>query len=631
MCGIWFSIALSPPREVIDIVAHRGPDGSGWHQMSSPAGQVTMAHRRLSIIDVGPSGHQPMCYRERWWITYNGEIYNYIELREELASAGWEFKTSSDTEVILAAYAKWGDVCLDRFVGMFAFVIYDSKTHSVFAARDRFGIKPLYFRYEGGTLAFASEIKQLLALPGCVRTVNNTQVYDFLTASMSDHATDTMFSGIDQLRGGESVHVDCAGSRLNAPNVRRWYSLPKSGSIDISFDNAAVKFLELLSDSVRIHLRSDVRVGSCLSGGLDSSSLVCLAERMLRGTGDASAFTTINARFSEKEVDESRFADSVTRQTGLPAAQVFPNPEDLIARAERLTWHQDEPFGSTSIFAQYCVFEEARRLGIKVMLDGQGADEQLAGYHWMFPQYYRQLLYGGRFAELAKTLRGRRRIHGVSLASNLKSLGQGALPQSLAMALSAYRRQSGRFGWLSGEFREPFAKRSPFFSALERDGMQNVGDLGELCVAQVQSTNLPTLLHYEDRCSMAHGIEARVPFLDHRLVEFSIGLGGQHKMKGAETKSVLRAAMDGILPRDVQTRQDKLGFSTPENRWLAGPLREFLTDRLMAAANRFPGIFDRRGLRKLADDVSTGRRAPDFTLWRVASFGMWGDVFKVSA
>lgn len=620
-----------PSREVIDIVSHRGPDGSGWQEMPSPVGQVTIAHRRLSIIDIGPSGHQPMCYHERWWITYNGEIYNYIELRTELASAGWEFQTSSDTEVILAAYAKWGRDCLDRFVGMFAFVIYDSKTASAFAARDRFGIKPLYFRFDGEILALASEIKQLLVLPGCPRSVNTTQAFDFLTASMSEHSTETMFSGIDQLRGGESLLIDCSGPRLNSPTVRRWYRLPQSGSVEIGFGDAKEKFLDLLGESVRLHLRSDVRVGSCLSGGLDSSSLVCLAERFLRATGDVTAFTTINARFLEKEVDESRFADSVTRHTRLPASYVFPKPETMIAQAERLVWHQDEPFGSTSIFAQYCVFEEAKRLGIKVMLDGQGADEQLAGYHWMFPYYYRQLLYGGRFVELAKTLCDRSSIHGVSLASNLKSLGQGALPQSLTMALSAYRRQSGQFGWLSSEFREPFAKRSPFFSALERDEMQNASDLGELCVAQVQSTNLPMLLRYEDRCSMAHSIEARVPFLDHRLVEFSIGLGGQHKMNGAETKSILRAAMEGILPRDVQTRQDKLGFSTPENRWLAGPMREFLTDRLVAAANRFPGIFDRRGLRKLADDVSSGRRVPDFTLWRVASFGMWGDVFKVSA
>lgn len=631
MCGIWFSVGFEPPREVIDIVAHRGPDGSGWESIGSPAGPITLAHRRLSIIDVGSGGHQPMCYRDRWWITYNGEIYNYVELRAELSAAGWSFRTSSDTEVILAAYAKWGPSCLDRFVGMFAFVIYDSEQHSAFAARDRFGIKPLYFTFDNGMVAVASEIKQLLVLPGVTGRVNYVRAFDFLTASMSDHSPDTMFAGIHQLRGGEAFQIDCSTPGIRRLDVERWYRLPMPGSIDLGFVEAKDRFLELLDESVQLHLRSDVRVGSCLSGGLDSSSLVCLAERQLRLIGKVDAFTTVTARFSEKEVDERRFADSVTRHTGLAAAYVFPKPEDLIAQAEKLSWHQDEPFGSTSIFAQYSVFQEARHLGIKVMLDGQGADEQLAGYHWMFPYYYRQLLRSGDVVKLMQTLIGRHRLHGVSLKGSLQSLALGTLPQIVLSTLSANRRQLGQFSWLSSEFREPFAKHSPFFSALAHDGVKRIDGLGELCTAQIRSTNLPALLHYEDRCSMAHGIEARVPFLDHRLVEFSTGLGGRHKMDGAETKSILRAAMDGIIPSDVQMRHDKLGFATPESRWMAGPLRQFVSDRLALAAERFPMIFDRRGLTQLASDVSTGRRAPDFTLWRIASFGTWGDVFKVSA
>lgn len=592
---------------------------------------MALGHRRLSIIDVGASGDQPMSYASRWWITYNGELYNYIELRAELAAAGFSFTTSSDTEVVLAAYAKWGSACLGRFIGMFAFVIYDTATAMAFAARDRFGIKPLYFHFGGSFVAFGSEIKQLLELPGVSRRINPTAAFDFLTASMTDHSPATMFESVGQLRGGESVAFECSPAGLKSPDVQRWYELPEPGSLGLQFADAADRFRELLDDAVRLHLRSDVRVGSCLSGGLDSSSIVCLAARHLASGGDSAAFTTVNARFAEKEVDEARFADSVTRATGLAAASVTPRPADLAAAAERLAWHQDEPFGGTSVFAQYCVFAEARRLGVKVMLDGQGADEQLAGYHWMFPQYYRQLIRGGHGLTLARTLVDRRRLHGVSLAATVQSLALAALPASAASRLSARRRRTGEFDWLAGDFRRPFAERSPFYAAIGQDGMRSVDGLGQMCAAQVRSTNLPTLLRYEDRSSMAHGIEARVPFLDHRLVEFTIGLGDRHKMKGAETKSILRSAMAGILPEDVRTRQDKLGFATPEQRWLSGPLRPFLAEKVARAGERFPAVFDRPRLTAMADAVAAGTRTPDAALWRIASFGIWGEVFKVAA
>jgi asparagine synthase (glutamine-hydrolysing) len=630
MCGIWFSVGLRPPREVIHSVVHRGPDGTGWIDFDSPAGPVVLAHHRLAIIDVGSTGRQPMSYNGRWWIAYNGEVYNHKELRYELQAAGRRFETSSDTEVILAAYAQWGPSCLNRFIGMFSFVIYDKIAHTVFAARDRFGVKPLYYVALPGMFAVASEIKQLLILPCVTRSLNFARAFDFLTASLLDHTNETMFAGVYQLRGGEAVYLELLYPDWNT-RPTRWYNLPPPGTINTGLDEAAEQFAALLDDAVRLHLRSDVRVGSCLSGGLDSSSIVCLVARQRRGLGNTEPFTYVTSRFKEKEADEGIYADSVGAATGLTGSSVFPRPDDFATQLERLAWHQDEPFGSTSIFAQWCVFAEAARLGIKVMLDGQGADEQLAGYHGMFPTYYLQLLGGGRFVSLARTLLARRHLHQVEIASDLRFLLVSTLLGWVPTALLGKRWQGQTFGWLRSGFQELFGSQSSFHAAIERDHLGPIDGLGAMCRAHVLATSLPALLHYEDRSSMAHGIEARVPFLDHRLVEFSIALGDNHKMRGAETKAVLRRAMKGLLPEDVRQRQDKLGFATPEKKWLLGPARPILDHCLSRAIRRFGEVLDPDGIRSRVKQYETGQAPADFTLWRIASFGVWGDIFGVTA
>ncbi len=574
-----------------------------------------------------------MAYEDgRFWLVFNGEIYNHVELRDQLKSLGCTFATRSDSEVILAAYARWGEACIERFIGMFAFVIYEPRAGRVFAVRDRFGIKPLYYMNTKTGLAFASEIKQLLHLPEVTVRMNLARIYDFLSSGITDHTGETTFDGIMQLRGGECASIDLSRYRPGDPlPVRRWYRLPLSGTIELSEDQAAVRFRELLTDSVRLHLRSDVPIGSCLSGGLDSSSIVSLIDRQLRREGSQTRLNTISACYEEKSVDERPFMEAVAKTTQIEPHYVFPRAEDAIAQAERITWHQDEPYGSTSIFAQWCVFARAHREKIKVMLDGQGADEQLSGYHGGFGYYIASLLRRGRYIALARAMLERKQYHGISVFEQIRALVKPLLPRNVFNVMSRQRQSFVDHDWLASEvFCSKGLLKDTFNATLERDGLGPIRNIGDLCVAMTQATNLPMLLHYEDRNSMAHSVEARVPFLDHRLVEFSIGLGESHKMVGGDTKRVLRRAMAGIIPEQVCQRRDKLGFATPEEVWFRGPLRKTIEGGVEETLCRYPGLLNSAGTRRLVSDMLDKRRPVDVTLWRIVNVGIWGRIYNVT-
>jgi asparagine synthase (glutamine-hydrolysing) len=634
MCGIWFSLGFPPDPKHIDVVAYRGPDGRGWSLFDSVAGPMAMGHRRLSIIDLSDAALQPMAYaNDRYWIVYNGEIYNYIEVRCDLEAAGHHFRTRSDTEVLLAAYAEWGEAALDRLLGMFSFVLWDKEQQIVFAARDRFGIKPLYVFATPAGLALASEIKQFIGLPGFVARLNLARATDFLAAGIMEHTDETLFEGVGQIRGGECLRLDLRRWHPgDALPVRRWYGILEPGTIDISEREAGERFQELLAASVRLHLRSDVPVGSCLSGGLDSSSIVCLMARELDAEGRGARVNSVSACYAEKSVDERPFMEAVVERTGSTPHWCYPRVEDAFAQAERITWHQDEPYGSTSIFAQWSVFEAARRAGIKVMLDGQGADEQLAGYHGGFPFYFSSLIRQRRFGTLLRAMAERHRWHGISFLDQAQQFIVPLLPARLAQKLRRQKQTLVQHNWLDGEALRPhLVDHSAWELARETIGRPPIDGIGDLCVLMTQSSNLTMLLHWEDRNSMAHSIEARVPFLDHRLVELSIGLGDRHKMVGGDTKRVLRRAMTGILPGPVLNRRDKLGFTTPEDIWFRGPLRELVLSGIEETLSRYPGLLNPVGVRAHASDMLEGRRPVDFSLWRIISLGIWGRVFGATA
>jgi asparagine synthase (glutamine-hydrolysing) len=632
MCGIYGSIGFAPDQNRIDIVAHRGPDGRGWQEFSSPAGPVALGHRRLAIIDVSDAGLQPMADPTgRYHLVFNGELYNYLELREELRGCGEIFQTETDSEVLLRAYMVWGEAALDRFRGMFAFLIWDKVKQHLFAARDRFGIKPLYMVANGKGVAFASEIKQLLGLSGLQSRMNLPRVYDFLSSGIADHTAETMFEDVLQLRGGECAVAKTDGKGPVEVKRRRWYAIMDPGKqLMLSESEAAERFRTLLIDAVRIHLRSDVPVGSCLSGGLDSSSIVCLMTNMLGARSGRAGVNTVSACYAEKSVDERPFMDSVVNQTHANPHYIFPRAEDVFARAEEITWHQDEPFGSTSIFAQWCVFEEAKRAGVKVMLDGQGADEQLAGYHAWYWYYMSDLARRRRFAMLARTIVERYRSHAVPWRSQFQQFAVPLLPAVLQRFLRRQHHAIFRHDWLQSDaFAEMARLPGPVQRATEELDLPPVTDIATACFAFTFALNLQQLLHWEDRNSMAHSIEARVPFVDHPLVEFSLGLGNAHKMVAGDTKRVLRRAMSGILPDDVRDRRDKLGFTTPEQIWFRGPLKRQMFDGVEATLASFPGLLNAEGTRALAADMLDGRRPVDFSLWRIVNLGIWAKCFDV--
>lgn len=628
MCGLYGSIGFRPERSRIDLVAHRGPDGSGWREFASAAGPVALGHRRLAIIDISDAGLQPMGDASgRYQLVFNGEIYNYVEIRDELRARGHVCASGTDSEVLLAAYTAWGPACLDRFLGMFAFLIWDDLEKRLFAARDRFGIKPLYVAATRSGVAFASEIKQLLGLPGLSGRMNLARVHDFLASGISDHTDETLFDGVGQVPPGCFVAVEAASPWTGRFETTRWYAIPDHGTLTLSEEEAAERLRELLTESVRLHLRSDVAVGSCLSGGLDSSSIVGLMAAGLQPKGGRVA--TVSACYADESVDERPFIDAVLAKTGARGQRVFPRAEDVFARASDLVWHQDEPFGSTSIFAQWCVFEEARRAGLKVMLDGQGADEQLAGYHWTYAWHLATLIRRGHLVQVLRTLSERVGHHGIGVAEQLARLAAVMLPPFAARYL---RQAAGRdLRWLQSEaYAGVDTRRDPLELATAVNGLPRVVDLSTLSVALVFSANLQMLLHWEDRNAMAHSIEARVPFLDHRVVEFTLALGNDHKMVGADTKRVLRRAMSHVLPQPVLERRDKIGFATPEQSWFRDPLRSLAVEAVEASLRRFPGLFHADATRAMVNAMLEGRRPVDTSLWRIIILGIWGERFAVS-
>jgi asparagine synthase (glutamine-hydrolysing) len=633
MCGIAgrFSPAGIDPGTLppmAEAIRHRGPDGHGYllHRPSSgievsreierdggsrEAPRVGFAHRRLSIIDLSAENDQPMVdAQRRRALVFNGEIYNYLELRAELRDLGHRFRTAGDTEALLAAYTEWGPACVERMVGMWAFAILDLERGLLFLSRDRFGIKPLYWSIDGGLFSFASEIKGLLAGSRSAPAPDEGTVRRYLISGAVDESDRTFFEGIFSLPPAHnlSLALDAAPA---APRPERYWSLPPEGYRG-GRQKAARRFGALLTESVAMHARSDVPVGTCLSGGLDSSSIVCVAER-LRAAGAIPSYAHHGFGYvpTEEQFSERRYMDEVARDTSLEMTYVEIPPERFADSLATIVRQQDEPFGSTSIAAQWFVFEAARRGGMKVMLDGQGADEVLGGYH-------------GYFTLIALALLRSRRPLAYSrfAAAHRRELGRTPVPARRAVAELVRGPASGDppssppppvLGVLTPELGERLAPAD--YAAHQFDSVH------ELLAAHTTSLGLPSLLRFEDRNSMAHSIEARVPFLDHRLVEFGFRLPPEYKVRGMDTKHILREALRGVLPEPVRTRRDKIGFrADPRAVWtLAERHREALIEEGTDAEARW---FDRAGVEELLDGSDRSTEA-EWLAWRVINTKLW--------
>jgi asparagine synthase (glutamine-hydrolysing) len=575
MCGLAGILGLGNSRigsgailAMARSIAHRGPDGEGflgWNGGSDfcTAGQagmlepsrLFMAHLRLAIIDVTDEGWQPMSSDDgSHAIVFNGEIYNYLELRAELEGLGWSFHSSSDTEVLLKAWLQWGPAVLPRLSGMFAFAILDTKKRTLFVARDPFGIKPFYWTRTASSFAFASEIKALLTLDDLPRQADPQGLYNYLRLGFTDHDGQTLLSGVQRLPPAHWAEIDLDDPKVEA---RRYWSVPNE-RLDIGFDEAAARLRQLFLDSVGLHLRSDVPVGAALSGGIDSSAVV-MAMRALQGDSlDIHAFSYTAA---DESLNEERWIDLVGAAAKATVHKVRLSPAELVGDLDTIIAVQDEPFGSTSILAQYHVYRLARQTGIKVTMDGQGADEMLAGY----PVYYAARLAGlvkkGHLAEAGAFLLANRS----HMPSTLLRAGRWLLPESLQGPARLLAGERLAPPWLKGEwFRSRNAKMA---EALPKAGTDV---LHTALLDSFTTRSLPALLRYGDRNSMAHSVESRVPFLSVPLVEFIFSLPDPLLISAdGTTKAVFRAAMRGIVPDAVLDRRDKIGFATPQRDWLA--------------------------------------------------------------
>jgi asparagine synthase (glutamine-hydrolysing) len=623
--------------ESLEIVKYRGPDAEGalvaalgpspsilrldrarglLDHTAPDAFQVFLGHRRLSILDLSSAGSQPMSFPDTsTWIIFNGEIYNYLELRKELSETGYSFRSDTDTEVILAAYDRWNTRCVDKFVGMWAFCILDLKRGTLFLSRDRFGIKPLHYFWDGVHFAFSSEIKQLLCLPFPGRRLNRQAAFEYLHFGSFDHSANTFFTGIKRLPPGHSLVFDLA---KNTFFIDRHYRPILVTPAPRSLSDSAEAFRELFIHSVTQHLRSDVEVGSCLSGGLDSSSIVCAIAQILPLTEDQGKQRTFSSHFAEHEANELEYMEEVIQATGVQAHFVYPQPEKLLRDLDRMIWHQEEPFGSTSLFAQWSVFELVKAQGLKVMLDGQGADEQLAGYVGFLATYLHEL-----------TVK-RHRLRWAYESSQVKRRHSSSWwPGVLARLLpgGGESRAVGCVPWIRSEFQRNHLETSEWirFQHEEPFGPQEL--LNNLLYQMTFHHNLPALLRYEDRNSMAFSVEARVPFLDHRLVEFVLGLPSSYKVRHGMTKYVMRRAMRGLLPEKIRNRVTKLGFATPERKWQIQHLKLLIIQAINSSelAEFVSADAARQAFQRIEDLNIT-----DFAPWRWLNLYLWMKKFGVT-
>lgn len=640
MCGITAiynrsGLASASLRESNSIVCHRGPDDEGyllWRPDEPVAlyrGEDTalstqqafrhpalpdndtrwtlgLGHRRLSIIDLSPGGHQPMMLEPAGLaISFNGEIFNYIEVRRELETLGHHFLTGSDTEVILHAWSQWGKESLHRLNGMFAFFLLDTKNRKFYAVRDRFGVKPVYFSDSSSCMAFASEVKQLRALPGYSFFLEQQIAYDYLRYGLIDHATETFEKGVFQLLPGHVFELDMVSGKWQ---TMRWYQLVPTEWRGTERD-AAEKLYELLKDSVRLRLRSDVPVGSALSGGVDSSIIVCLMRQLLGANHEVDhPIRTITSCYEEKKYDEREYAAEVIQRTHAEPHYVYPSFEKLQHDFVKILWHMDYPFGSTSQFSQWCVFEGARQQGLTVMIDGQGADEQFAGYGGNDLAFYAGLLKKFRIGAISREVWSYYTINKRWPTGFLLGAMQVNHPALTRIVPSRARRSTEVLAWLhSNGFREFSDDHSMLRNHL---------------MTQISTMPLPALLRYEDRNSMAFSVESRVPFMDYRLIEFTLGLPEDLVYRRGERKYILRKAFRGIVPDKILDRKDKMGFVSPEEFWVKGEGWEWFNNSVSSQPDQLDFI-NHKEVVKMFAEVRKGTRPFDFTPWRFVCLYKW--------
>lgn len=601
MCGIAGYISRDgrlADRSLIETmtcaISHRGPDGDGLHV----DGPVALGHRRLAIIDLSEAAAQPMRdKRTDRTIVFNGEIYNYLELRSKLQAEKYCFETQSDTEVILAAYDRWGPACVERFNGMWALAIHDPRQDTVFCSRDRFGVKPFYYLDTRESFSFGSEIRQLLPLTA-KRVANKQVLLDYLSFAVTERGDETFFAGIRRLPPGSNLiyHVPTGGYE-----IRRWYRVePRSEPTG----DPITTWRELFTDAVRLRLRSDVRVGTCLSGGLDSSSVAVVAAQLNREAGNP-RFAAVTAASQDQGNDETAYAQMVVDKAGLEWHRITPQFEDFAAALPQVVRAQEEPFASPSVCMQFFVMQEAKRAGLIVLLDGQGGDETLLGYDRYGISHIKDVFQSDGFNASLRAAK--------ALSNNNANLD---LRRQLAF-LAYFSSPAVR--WTNYRMRLRTLKQFPSLRHFRDRYGRPLTSVQDVQRREIEEEIIPHLLRYEDKNSMWHAVETRLPFLDYRLVEFALGLPPEQKMADGWTKLVLRKTMRGILPDEIVWRRRKIGFEAPDRIWLGN-----IYDQMLKT------VQDSSLMKNLFGNGWTVGRPAAGVLWRFYVAALWAREFDVA-
>lgn len=607
MCGIAGFVDDSGDGEktlsaMLKAIAHRGPDASKIFISQN----VHLGHNRLSIIDLSSDADQPM-HDSGLTIVYNGEIYNYIELRTELERNGEIFKTKSDTEVILKAYQQWGEKCVEHFVGMWAFALWDKNENKLFCSRDRFGIKPFYYINNNNKFYFGSEYKALKPTPVFSNEINQYQVLRGLQMGWICYEDETYFDVIKALPAAHNLVYYRDKAEIK---IYRYWSLQTGIYSNLSFDEKCATFYELFSQSVKLHYRSDVPVASCLSGGLDSSAIVSMVQEQHPGM----TYKTFSIYYEGKgDVDERPFVNEVLKKyPSLKPYYFSPSDSQVTEHFHHALYHADVPSTGSSFISQYFLMKLIKEQGIKVVLDGQGADEYLAGYKHTFYRMVADVLSSGQVSQ-ALALTG--------IVSKNQALSSKQQFAHLGKSLLSVAKSEQKLYSLEYLKYYPFMgkdKHVPFW--LDKvDGNRTDNFLYHLLF----TTSLPSLLQYEDRNSMAFSIESRVPFLDHRLVEFSFGLRNEEKANGIYTKWIMRSALQHVLPPKIAWRKDKKGFVTPgEVKWLRGPLTH-LTESDFSKLD----FLNQNKIKRIIANYKRGDNSHALLVWRLCTLAYWQKYF----
>jgi asparagine synthase (glutamine-hydrolysing) len=666
MCGISVVVSRnlvkgSQIRKMTEIIQHRGPDGEGYilvcpdekiltaggnstseavwkektpyqpihhiNQLEDMSFRMAMGHKRLAIVDLSAFGHLPMSYAQnRYWITFNGEIYNHVELRFELEAMGHTFYSQTDTEVILASYQEWGVECQQKFNGMWSFIIYDRETDEIFLSRDRFGIKPLYYWFAPeGNFCVASEIKQFTTLNGWEAHINPQRVYDYLVYSYTDHTDETMFHGVHQVPGGCYFKVSCKEIKPSFEGKvkwTRWYNLEEK-VYQGDFDDASREFENLFKKAVNLQLIADVPIGSSLSGGIDSSAIVCQGANELKNKATKDLLKTFSSCATDLKYDEKKWMDIVINHVSVDFHFVYPRLEDVFKFTPKILWHQDEPYQSQSAFLGFHVFELAKQNDMKVILNGQGADEYLGGYNQFTSVKFNGLINRFKWKSVVNELKESRRYNQTEIRTIAKDFLISKLPNKLKRKLASKLGAYKQIRQLINSEALNSVEINPNESIPE-----NLNSVKNISKHMLFHSTLPKYLRWEDRNSMANSIEVRVPYLDHKLVEFCYNLPEDYLEFNGETKRVQREGLKRILPKEIYTRKDKKGFITPEERWVKVDNPNLFREKLIEAIEISKGIINPVAI-TYYDKMILGEIPFDYTYWRLILFGEWINCFNI--